>query len=352
MVRKLNIYILLLISAVIFMSCEKDENKIVMNSGTASVLSANASNLVLTSEKANDTLQAFDWTPSDYGFNAVISYTLQLAKQGNNFENPKEVVLGNKRTYSLTGGEINQIAVAAGLKFGVKGTMEARIKSVLSESLTPIFSNVFAFDVTPYQVVIIYPSLWVPGSYQGWNPATAPKISSILSNGIYEGYVNFTGTDFQFKFTPQQDWNNGAYGWASSVVTGNNVSGTMNTTGGNLFVPKQGYYRLQANTIANEWAATLTTWTIIGDAPIASNNWVNDVPMTFDPATNQWSAVVDCKAGSFKFRANADWALNFGDTGADQTLDYDGDNLSVPSAGTYTITLELQAGNYTYSIKQ
>jgi starch-binding outer membrane protein SusE/F len=352
MVRRLNVYILLLISALSFVSCEKDENKIVMNDGTPSVLSANATDLVLTSDKAEETVQVFSWTPTDYGFDAAISYTLQIAKGGDNFENAKEIVLGSNRSYSFTGSEINQTAVAAGLKFGVKGTMDTRIKSVLSESLTPIFSNVFAFDVTPYQVVIVYPSLWVPGSYQGWNPATAPKISSILSNGIYEGYVNFTGSDFQFKFTPQQDWNNGAYGWASSVVTGNNVTGTMNTTGGNLFVPTQGYYRLQANTVANEWAATLTTWTIIGDAPIASNNWSIDVPMTFDPATNQWSAVVACKAGKFKFRANADWAINFGDTGADQVLDYNGDNLNIPSDGTYTITLDLQAGNYTYSIKQ
>jgi hypothetical protein len=349
---KLNVHIILFLAATVFVACEKDETKVVMNNGTPSSLSANASDFILTSDKAIDTIQVFEWTPSDYGFNAAITYSLQIAKQGSNFESPKEYVLGNKLKNSFTGGDINQVAVAAGLKFGVKGGMEARVKSTLSESVAPIYSNVLNFTVTPYQVVIIYPSLWVPGSYQGWNPATAPKISSILSNGIYEGYVNFVGSNIQFKLTSHPDWNNSAYGWAGSTVMGNNVTGKMNTTGGNLFVPMQGYYRLQANTLVNEWAATQTTWTIIGDAPIASNNWTNDVPLTFDPVTNKWSAVVVCKAGGFKFRANADWGLNLGDTGGDQILEYNGDNLSIPAVGTYTITLDLQPGNYTYSILQ
>jgi starch-binding outer membrane protein SusE/F len=348
-IKNISIFILLV---TIFISCQKEEDKVYLSVGNSPELSINSTSFILNANTSADTLLKLKWDPSNYGFNAAVSYTLQISKAGSNFEMARDIVIGNNLTYNITGDELNQLALTLGLKFGLKGSLEVRIQSNLSESVPQLFSNVITFDVTPYQVIINYPSLWVPGSYQGWNPATAPKISSILSNGIYEGYVNFLGADLQFKLTSQPDWNNGAFGWASSVVTGNNVTGKMNTTGGNLFVPMQGYYRLQANTIANEWAATLTTWTIIGDAPIASNNWSADIPMTFDPTTYQWSAVVECKAGTFKFRANADWELNLGDTGGDLILDYNGANLNIPTAGTYTIILDLKAGNYTYVIKQ
>jgi hypothetical protein len=40
-----------------------------------------------------------------------------------------------------------------------------------------------------------------------------------------------------------------------------------------------------------------------------------------------------------KFRANNNWDFNFGDTGADGTLEAGGTNIS--TAGTYLITLDL-----------
>jgi len=73
--------------------------------------------------------------------------------------------------------------------------------------------------VTPYQVIINYPSLWVPGDYQGWNPASAPKVSSKFGNGNYEGYVNIpSGGTYAFKFTSDPDWNHTNYGRSGTVT--------------------------------------------------------------------------------------------------------------------------------------
>jgi hypothetical protein len=62
-----------------------------------------------------------------------------------------------------------------------------------------------------------------------------------------------------------------------------------------------------------------------------------------------------CSAGSFKFRANGSWDLNYGDDSpADGVPDQgSNDNINIADAGTYTITLDLShAGNYTYSVKK
>ena len=58
-------------------------------------------------------------------------------------------------------------------------------------------------------------------------------------------------------------------------------------------------------------------------------------------------------AGKFKFRANDDWGINFGDNGADFKPEYDGADIVISAAGNYTISLDLSAGgNYAYTLKK
>jgi hypothetical protein len=53
-----------------------------------------------------------------------------------------------------------------------------------------------------------------------------------------------------------------------------------------------------------------------------------------------------------KFRANDSWDVNFGDDGANGSLEYSaGSNIAVGSAGNYTIEMILDPVNgYTYTI--
>ena len=39
-------------------------------------------------------------------------------------------------------------------------------------------------------------------------------------------------------------------------------------------------------------------------------------PLTFNASTGVWTITRDMPAGKFKFRANDDWAINFGDNDA------------------------------------
>ena len=49
--------------------------------------------------------------------------------------------------------------------------------------------------------------------------------------------------------------------------------------------------------------------------------------------------------GEIKFRVNDAWNSDFGDTGADGTLDAGGDNIAV-TAGNYRVKLDLAMGTY------
>jgi hypothetical protein len=108
--------------------------------------------------------------------------------------------------------------------------------------------------------------------------------------------------------------------------------------------------RLRANTTNLTWSYNkINTWGIIGEF----NGWSADALMTFNASTGVWTITRDMPAGKFKFRANSDWGINFGDNGADFKPEYDGSDISISAAGNYTISLDLSAGgNYAYTLKK
>jgi len=198
------------------------------------------------------------------------------------------------------------------------------------------------FQTGTYSVVQVreFAQMYVPGDYQGWDPATAPTLASPNNNGNYEGYVNIpTGNSFEFKLTPGPNWDN---------ALGDGGNGKLSGSGGNLKVSEAGYYRVRANTVDNTWSVLKTTWGLIGDF----NSWGGDAQMTYNATDKTWTGTITApSAGGFKFRANGSWDLNYGDKGADGSLEEGGDNIAIP-AGTHTITLYLNnAGYYTYKIQ-
>ncbi len=197
--------------------------------------------------------------------------------------------------------------------------------------------------------------LYVPGAYQNWKPDSAPVINPVPgSPGLYEGYVNMAGAGAQrFKLTDAPDWMHTNYG--------DGGSGKLNPDGKaeGLSAADGGYYEVTADLNKNTWTATKTTWGIIGDS--TPGGWNTDTALTYDATKQVWAGAVALKqSGSFKFRANGAWKIDFGidDAGNLQYADnafftYNPKlkQLTVPVDGNYTITLDLHvSGNYTYSV--
>jgi hypothetical protein len=185
--------------------------------------------------------------------------------------------------------------------------------------------------------------LYVPGDYQGWNPAAAPTLASPNNDDKYEGYINVpAGGTYEFKITGEPDWN--------GTIYGDGGSGSLSTSGGNIVFPGAGYYKINVDLAANTYSLAPTTWGVIGS--FAGSGWGTDADMAYNSGDNDWTATITIADGDeFKFRANHDWALNYGDKNADGSLEQDGDNIKGYSAGTYNITLYLNnAGFYTYKI--
>ncbi|WP_299991557.1 SusE domain-containing protein [uncultured Pontibacter sp.] len=336
------LFTLCLMSLVLF-SCEKDEERLVLRPGAVPTLAATESSVELTAETKGEDAITMNWTAADYGYQAAVTYTLQFIAEGGDFETAREIeATPGTTSRTLTVAELNTLATQLGLAPNNEGTIQARVRSSVAESVTPAYSNVISFNVTPFLDIIEYVSLWVPGSHQGWNPGEAPKVSSVNDNGVYEGFVNFPETETNFKFTPEPNWDND-FGGTSS---GN--KGTLTEKGDNLVVNGTGYYLLKANTNQMTWEAIRTTWGVIGDA---TGSWDNDQNMTYDATEQVWKATLNLSVGEIKFRANDAWDINFGDDNADASLEYGGANIQVEEAGQYEVVLNLaNPGNYTYSL--
>jgi hypothetical protein len=357
---------LLLLSAA---ACKKEGALLTVNQNTAfpSSLKASSANVTLAPANDNDSVLTFNWPAVSYGAGIPVSYTLELDLPADTtgaagWAKARKFTAGNNvLSYSFAGKDLNNLLQSLGLFTATplvfRVLSDANQYNGSASTIPTLYSSVLSVTVTPYTT-----NLWVPGAYQGWSPSTAPTLNPVPGiAGVFEGYVNIAGSGNQgFKYTNAPDWNHINYGDALGEVGG----GSLTTDGlaGGLSVADGGYYELSANLNNLTWKATKTTWGIIGDA--TPGGWSNDTQMSYDAAGQVWTVTAVMKqAGSFKFRANNAWSIDFGidNTGHLQYADnplfpYNPNlnNLSVPADGTYTITLDLHiSGKYTYTaVKQ
>ena len=187
-----------------------------------------------------------------------------------------------------------------------------------------------------------YSTLTVAGSFQAWDPASdSTVIASVANDSTYEGYLYFADANTEFKFTDGIGWDNN---WGDG-----GTDSTLSFGGGNISVADAGFYKINVDIPNLAFSVEKTTWGLIGSA--TPDEWNSDQDMTFDPVEGAWTITIDLVAGEVKFRANDAWDLDYGDNGADAILDQGGDNIAIPSNGTYIIKLYLDRPDYTYSIE-
>ena len=153
-------------------------------------------------------------------------------------------------------------------------------------------------------------------------------------NGQYQGYYWLEG---EYKFKPNADnWNDDL-----EYVSGDTMSGSLTDGGGpNCPDPGAGFYQINLD-FANMHYSLLKIESIsmIG----GFNGWSDDLEMTYNVSEGCWEVTTDAVSGEFKFRANHDWAINWG--GSENDLSQDGSNLNI-EAGTYKFQLYISyAGN-------
>lgn len=350
--KNLSLILLTIFGLVIFTSCEDDLGPVANSDPGAPELSTPESGdtYTLSQDEADETLFTLEWSKSDFGFDAAVTYTIEMAEEGTDFENPIEIGEVNETSFEITVGDMNNELLAAGFPADQEASVEIRVKGEVSDSMDPEYSDPITLTFTPYFVEVDYPSIYVPGGYQSasgygndWTPEDAPALASPDDNDRYEGYVYVADDDSEFKFTNERNWDDGDWGMSDT-------EGELESPGNNI-PADAGYYKINVDLNNMTYELLNTDWGVIGDA--TPGGWDEDTDMEYDLDEKVWSVELELTEGEIKFRANDTWDdIDYGDNDADGTLNPGGDNIAVDDAGTYTIEMDLSQQPYRYTLTQ
>lgn len=251
--------------ATLFVACKKDEKKVVYEGGTAPVLTANKSTITLGFVTKDNEAITFSWSNPNYNFNTGlnsqnVTYVLEIDTAGANFSNPKkkQVSVANELSKAITQGEfndylLNQLELASGIPHNIEVRLSA---SIVGNAATKLYSNVFAYTVTPYSIP---PKVAPPASGElfivgnatpgDWNnpvPVPSQKFTQV-SPTLYEITIPIIAGN-SYLFLPVNGSWSAKYGFDGSNNNNDPLGDNLKFGGGDMKAPSDGgNYKIEVN---------------------------------------------------------------------------------------------------------
>lgn len=188
----------------------------------------------------------------------------------------------------------------------------------------------------------------------GWTPEEGIPFTVHEKDGkvFHDIFTYLAAAGGGFKVLPTQEGWEGGYGLEGDALS---TSGGA----GNFTIEEDGFYRIRFTEddeapLGFTYEIIKSSWGIIGDA---ANGWGDgqDMEMVAPTAVDDytWEAIVDLGVGAIKFRENGGWDMNFGQGEEEGSLAFNGStNITVATAGKYTITLNFDPQGYSYSLTE
>ena len=278
----------------------------------------------------------------DSSLSIDIDYIIEAAAPGTDFALPIEAgKVRNLNSISLTNAQLNAIAFQTGIPVDTAGDLELRIKSIITDAASGLvlerISTTVTINVTTYLTVLDLSTTWgiVGSAANDWGATPDLPFFKTDVDGVLTAYVTLIAGEF--KFRENNDWGNN-YGSDSST------GGAITSGGGNL-TTTGGSYKIVLN--LNNLTYSIESFSI-GIVGGAYNDWgaTPDFMLEYDQYSDVFRGLVTLIDGEMKFRMNNDWGTNYGDDGADGTLELNGSNIVV-TAGMYFATVDMNDLTYT-----
>ncbi len=338
-------------------SCDLDEGiQISSNPSSPGIQSpANNASVVLDRDNADQVATTFQWSASDYGFQASITYTLELALAGTNFANVATLATVNNATEaSITVGDLNKKVIEIEGEIEEANAVEVRVVADVNDNVESVVSEVLTMSVTTYATS--FPPIYMIGAaLKGWDPTLAVEMVSYAPNK-YKTTAYFTSGE-AFRFFAQPDWGPTSYNYP--YFDGGSVDAAFeNASDGdsNLrMVAETGWYEIDVDLKAKTVVMTSVMEPVMYMTGAGIGGWDTpgtgaSIKMTFiNPGVFEGTATF-VNGEAWRFFAQADWgptSYNF-PYFAEGTVDAmfedagDGDNnFRNLAAGTYVVTIDL-----------
>lgn len=350
----------MLMTVLLFSACT-DEKDTIYQQGQKPTLNSPSGYYLLKKDAKPFIMETFTWTKGSYGFSAGPVFALE-ASLTEDFATPVELSSANTPYAAVTVAKMNEVMLAWKIAPDVAQSVYIRVKATLNDLGTlKEYSDPTLITVVPFEdAPAVKTTLYIVGNALDPNAQWANDASKIGTglvpmftdvNKAEDETYTYTGFfhkgEFKFIVTPG-DWAK-QYGLkAGALVKDDGGSG-------NISVAADGYYTLVVDTKNLTWsmvaydASAATSYTKIGLIG-AFNGWGADFDLTvasWDP--HIWhTTYTQTDKGELKFRANADWGVNWGGSSLPFGKgDLGGGNINLP-VGKYFVQLNTITGHYMF----
>lgn len=354
--RKLIKYTLLFSLLAIFAAaCSKMSNQNFGNGATPTLKASSTSVAPATADSLSAAL-TLTWTNPHYATDSASElYTIQIDSSGRNFSHAVNIQVSGALVDSITGKQLNTIALGFGFSFNVAYSLDIRVISSYANNNQQLMSNTVTITYTPYKVPPkVQPppknSLFIVGSAtaDAWNnpvPTMTQQFTEVDSV-TYEGTF-YMAAGGAYDFLPVNGkWDN-KYNVASSSVQGLASGGAFQyVSSGGSDIPgpaATGIYKISVNFQTGLFSVTPVQLYGVLYVPGDYQGWTPSSAATLASvkADGNYEGYVNITTtGGFKFTNAPDWNhIAYGDTagnGKSGILNAGGgNNLNIASAGYY-----------------
>ena len=326
--------------------CQKPEmvQMLPMEDVVAPVL-AEVAPIEITAENLGLESASFSWTAADYGVQTQINYAIEVSSASHA---DKVVVTSGisdttfvKVPYeALNAIFLYELELASGVAEDVQFVVSAKV----GES-PKVYSNAVTVSASATEAEKVYPTLTVAGSYayNNWTPGKGQFVFDFDGDDTkYSGIIDF-GEDvsaLNFKFVGSS-WGENEFSVPSGEAQAPEAAELPLVAGGGDNISAYTTHRYYSLTLDKATPKVIKNFSfntlgVIGDA--TPTGWDSDTDMAFNAEKQRFYVDITLVDGTIKFRADDDWAVNWG--GADGVLTAGADNIPV-AAGNYRIYVNL-----------
>jgi hypothetical protein len=346
--------IIIVFMTIFLAACEKDKENVVLKENiTANDMSnLTASTFVLLMDNAANMFQTFSWTVVDYGFEAVVSYTVQVDIKANNFSSPIDLITVTDATSaSISVGDINKLLLAAGLNPDEAVDMQFRIKATIHPDVPVVYSDITEAKITPYATS--FPPIFMTGAATGgwgWDLYVYKELRSTAPN-VYETVAKFINGE-AFRFFKQTDWGPDSWNYPYFTTVSSEFVNASDGDSNLRFVGTTGYFKITVNmtTKTVSMASVAEPVLFATGAALGGWNWDTDNIQLTWKANGIFQATTNFAVETFRFFKQAGWGDGYNyPYFADGTVsplfenanDGDSNFKFIGTPGSYTITVNL-----------
>ncbi len=333
-------------------SCETVNEKVIFNPEevTAPTVGELAGG-VLAKDGADIVLE---FGAADFKIDVANSYELQ-ASQTEDFAAVVNVTAAiTDSTATVKQSDINSMILNFGVAPETETVVYFRLMSFLINEKniavvgSETYSNVISAKFTPYNAVVpekdTYAHVWVIGDYCGWDHGKTQFLYNYTGDKTtYSGIVDFADKAANgWKLTGVAGWDD-TCNWGSEAQAEEAEQSTIQliTGGGSKDIKaySKRFYHFEFNTssLVLKKSFGFDQVGVIG----LNGDWENDIVLNYNPVLVRFYADIEAtSATEMKFRADADWGLNWG-----VDLAQGGGNIPV-AAGKYRVYLDLNKNEF------